>query len=54
MVGELAARADTADLVAVSTVEVASRRNCAVVVSRQNALRAAAGLLGHELVMYAV
>lgn len=52
--GELAARADTADLVAVATAEAAARRNCAVVASRQNALRAAAGLLGHDLVLYAV
>lgn len=52
--GELAARADTADLVAVVTAEVAARRNCAVVASRQNALRAASGLLGHDLVLYAV
>jgi hypothetical protein len=54
IVGELAARADTPDLVAVSTAEVASRRNCAVVASRQNALKAAAGLLGHDLVLHAV
>ncbi len=52
--GELAARADTADLVAVATAQVAVRRNCAVVASRQHALRTAAGLLGHDLVMYAV
>lgn len=52
--GELAARADTADLVAVVTAEAAARLNCAVVASRQNALRAATGLLGHELVLYAV
>ncbi len=52
--GELAARADTADLVAVVTAEVAARRNCAVVASRQNSLRAASGLLGHDLVLYAV
>jgi hypothetical protein len=52
--GELAARADTADLVAVATAEAAARRNCAVVASRQNALRAASGLLGHELILYAV
>ena len=53
-VGELAARADTTDLVAVATAEAAARRHAAVVSSRQNALRAAAGLLGHELVLYAV
>ncbi len=52
--GELAARADTGDLVAVATAEVAARRNCAVVSSRQNALRTASGLLGHELVLHAV
>lgn len=52
--GELAARADTTDLVAVATAEAAARRNCAVVGSRQNALRTASGLLGHELVLYAV
>jgi hypothetical protein len=52
--GELAARADTADLVAVVTAEAAARLNCAVVASRQNSLRAATGLLGHELVLYAV
>jgi hypothetical protein len=52
--GELAARADTTDLVAVEVAETADRRNCAVVASRQNALRGAAGLLGHELVLYAV
>jgi hypothetical protein len=51
-VGELAARADTADLVAVSTAEAASRRNCAVVASRQNSLRTVAGLLGQDLVLY--
>jgi hypothetical protein len=53
-VGELAARADTTDLVAVATAEAAARRHAAVVSSRQNALRATAGLLGHELVLYAV
>ncbi len=52
--GELAARADTTDLVAAATAEVAVRRNAAVVSSRQNALRAAAGLLGHDLVLHAV
>ena len=52
--GELAARADTTDLVAVATAEAAARRNAAVVSSRQNALRTASGLLGHELVLYAV
>jgi len=52
--GELAARTDTADLVAVVTAEVAARRNCAVVAARQGALRRAAGLLGHDLVIYPV
>jgi hypothetical protein len=52
--GELAARADTADLVAVVTAQVAARRNCAVVASRQAAMRTAAGLLGHDLIVYAV
>jgi len=52
--GELAARAGTADLVAMSTVEVAVRRNAAVVNSRQAALRAASAVLGQELVQYAV
>lgn len=53
-VGELASRAGTADLVAVSTAELAARRNAAIVSARQAALRAAASLLGHELVQYAV
>ena len=53
-VGELAARADTTDIVAVSVAETAARRNGAVVAARQNALRDAAALLGHELVLYAV
>jgi hypothetical protein len=52
--GELAARADTQDLVAVVVARMADRHNCAVVASRQAALRGAAGLLGHELVLYAV
>jgi len=52
--GELAARADTADLAAVITAQVAARRNCAVVASRQAALRTAAGLMGHDLIVYAV
>jgi len=38
----------------VATAETAARRNCAVVASRQNALRATASLLGHELVLYSV
>lgn len=53
-IGELAARAGTGDLVAVSTAEVAARRNAAVVSTRQPALRTAANLLGHELVLYGV
>jgi hypothetical protein len=53
-VGELAARADTPDIVAVSVAETAARRNGAVVAARQNALRTAAGLLGHDLVLYAI
>jgi hypothetical protein len=53
-IGELSARAGTADLVAVSTAELAARRNAAIVSTRQAALRAAASLLGHELVQYAV
>jgi hypothetical protein len=53
-VGELAARAGTPDLVAVSVAEVAARRNGAVLAARQNALRTAAGLLGHDLVLYAL
>ncbi len=52
--GELAARADTSDLVAAAVVEAAARRNCAVVATRQAALRAVAAQLGHELVIYAV
>lgn len=52
--GELAARAATADLVAVSTVETAARRNAAVVHTRQAAVRTVAGILGHELVQYGV
>ena len=52
--GELAARADTSDFVAVATAEVASRLNLAVVGSRQAAVRTAATLLGHELVLYSV
>jgi hypothetical protein len=52
--GEIAARCDTSDLAAVAVVELAERRNCAVVSQRQPVLRAAAGLLGHELVLYAV
>ena len=52
--GELAARAQTTDLAAVSVAEAAARRNGAVIAARQQSLRAAADLLGHELVLYAV
>ena len=52
--GELAARCDTADLAVIAVVEVADRRNCAVVAQRQAVLRNAATLLGHDLVLYAV
>ncbi len=37
-----------------AVVELAERRNCAVVSQRQPVLRAAATMLGHELVLYAV
>lgn len=53
-VGDLAARAGSADLVAVATTEVAVRHNAAVVNTRQAAMRTAAELLGHELVQYGV
>jgi hypothetical protein len=52
--GELAARCDTSELSVVAVVELAERRNCAVVAQRQAVLRTAASLLGHELVLYAV
>jgi hypothetical protein len=52
--GELAARCDTADLSTVAVVELAERRNCAVVAQRQPVLRTASNLLGYELVLYAV
>lgn len=52
--GELAARCDTSELSIVAVIEVADRRNCAVVSQRQAVLRHAASLLGHELVLYAV
>jgi hypothetical protein len=52
-VGELAVKASTTDLVAASVAEVAARRNCAVVSSRQNALANASRLLGHKLVLHA-
>ncbi|MGO8863531.1 MAG: twitching motility protein PilT [Acidimicrobiales bacterium] len=52
--GELAARCDTVELASVAVIELADRRNCAVVAQRQAVLRNAAALLGHELVLYAV
>ncbi|HEY1831055.1 MAG TPA: hypothetical protein VGG38_12520 [Acidimicrobiales bacterium] len=52
--GELAARCDTDELAVVAVIELAERRNCAVVAQRQAVLRNAAALLGHELVLYAV
>ncbi len=52
--GELAARCDTTEMAAVALIEVADRRNCAVVAQRQAILRSAAALLGHDLVLYAV
>ncbi len=53
-VGELAARVDTTDLAAVAVAESAARHAAAVVASRQNALRSVAGLLGNDVVLYAV
>jgi len=38
----------------IAVIELADRRNCAVVAQRQAVLRNAATLLGHELVLYAV
>ena len=52
--GEIAARCDTSDVGVVAVVELAERRNCAVVAQRQAVLRSAASLLGHDLVLYAV
>lgn len=52
--GELAARAGTGDLVGASVADSAARHNAAVVAARQNSLRTAAQLLGHDLVLYAV
>ena len=52
--GEIAARCDLSDLGAVAVVELAERRNCAVVAQRQAVLRAAAAFLAHDLVLYAV
>lgn len=53
-VGELAARAGTPDLAAVSVAESADRRDGAVVGTRQAALRTASELLGHDLAIYVV
>jgi len=52
--GEIAARCDTADLNSIAVIELAERRNCAIVAQRQTVLRTASALLGHELVLYAV
>jgi hypothetical protein len=52
--GELAARCDTTELAVIAVVELADRRNCAVVAQRQAVLRNAAAQRGHELVLYAV
>ena len=52
--GELAARCDTSEMSAMAVIELADRRNCAVVAQRQVLLRNAANLLGHDLVLYAV
>jgi hypothetical protein len=52
--GELAVRCDTSELAVMAVIELADRRNCAVVAQRQAALRNAATQLGHELVLYAV
>lgn len=51
-IGELAARADTADMTAVIVAEAAERRHSAVVASRHNALRALGRMLGVDLVVY--
>src|SRR5580704_14460443 len=52
--GELAARCDTTELAVIAVIELAERRNCAVVAQRQTLLRHAATMLGHDLVLYAV
>jgi hypothetical protein len=52
--GELAARCDSSEMATIAVIELAERRNCAVVAQRQTVLRTAATLLGHELVLYAV
>jgi hypothetical protein len=50
--GELAARADTADVAAVSIAEAADRNNSAVIGSRRAGVRAVAALLGHDVVQH--
>ena len=52
--GELAAHCDTSEMAVMAVMELADRRNLAVVAQRQTVLRAAATMLGHELVLYAV
>lgn len=52
--GEVAARCDTSDLSSVAVVELAERRNFAVVTQQKPVLRAAAAAFGHDLVLYAV
>jgi hypothetical protein len=52
--GELAVRCDTSEMAVMAVMELADRRNCAVVAQRQTVLRNAATQLGHELVLYAV
>lgn len=52
--GELAARADTADVAAVALAEAADRYNSAVVGSRKAGLKAVAALLGHDVVQHVV
>jgi hypothetical protein len=52
--GELAARCDSSEMAVMAVIELADRRNFAVVAQRQAVLRNAATLLGHDLVLYAV
>jgi hypothetical protein len=52
--GELAARADTADVAAVSIAEAADRNNSAVIGSRRAGVRSVAALLGHDVVQHVV
>jgi hypothetical protein len=52
--GELAARADTTDVAAVSLAEAADRCNSAVIGSRNASLRAVASVLGHDIVQHTV